>query len=143
VIRLVDYGWGFKVKDSGEVEITPRGKIVIADDRENFGQQLSLRLRSPRGSHPFDPSFGLDMIGVARHKKFYKDMRDGIKYSIIECLTKHPYVKKIDFVVVDHYADRAWNTRVRVLSVDNKEVFFDTIIEENADIRTVIDDVLG
>ena len=140
---MVDYGWGWKVDANGSIVLDKNGKIETVDDLANFGQQLSLRLLSPRGSHPFDPSFGLDMIAIVQFKKFYKDIRELTSFAIPDCLTNHPFVKSIDFVAIDYNSDRSWTVDIKVISQDEQEMFFNTIIEENADIRSVINNVLG
>jgi len=136
---MPDYGWGLKVNTYGEIQFNKNGKLEIVEDRENLGQQLSLRLRSPKGSHPFDPNFGLDVAGMSQNRKFYPDMEQLIEAGIIQCLIQNRNVSKIEMVRSTRIDRRNWRVEVKVKTNDGVNVFFDTLMQENADTSRYIE----
>jgi hypothetical protein len=140
---MADFGFGWRVKPSGEIDLTMDGKIKLVNDRENLGQQLSLRLLSPKGSHPFDPNFGLDMRVVPQYRKLYQDVTDLLQYVITDCLNKHPGVASVDYIIAEDKGNRLWEVQVKVISTDGVETMINTTFEQSYGIDKVLANVTG
>jgi hypothetical protein len=134
---MVDYGWGWEVNDGGSVIFDTQGRIQIVDGRSNLGQQLKMRLLSPKGSHPFNPEFGLDMVAMREYRKFYRNTEDLLEVVIYSALTGNKHVRRINYVSIVKNASREWDVEVRVVTSDGVETTFNAIIEQNSDIRDV------
>jgi len=135
---MADYGWNWKVDNAGSVVFDKNGKIEIVDDRENLGQQIALRLKSPKGSHPLDPEYGLDLQSIQEYKRFYRSTEELLKMIIFQCLIQDRNVKKIDYLSVEEYDGRTWKIELKVITNDERELLFSTLINQNVDLRGVI-----
>jgi len=135
---MADYGWGVEVNAGGSWQFDKDGKTKIVNDRDNLGQQVSLRLRSIRGSHPFDPEFGLDIDGIIEYRKYYRNLKELVEVVILQCLIKHPHVRQIDYIIIEERDNRLWEIEIRVVTDDEREVYFKTLMQQNVDTRRVI-----
>ena len=136
---MTDYGWGLRVNDAGSIQLDRNGKIEIVDDINNLGQQLSLRLKSIRGSHVFDPTFGMDINMFIEYKKFYRDIRELIEVVVMQCLSESNHVKKVDYVLATPSEDRNWRVDVKVITKDDNSIHFSSLIQESGDISRFIE----
>ncbi|RLI74126.1 hypothetical protein DRP05_10630 [Archaeoglobales archaeon] len=90
------FGKTFKIDSSGDLVINELKRIEIVEELEKVAQDVSVILKTVKGSYPFDPDFGVDYIKIVESGFNRMQIEDEIK----KALNKYPYLKSIDSIEI-------------------------------------------
>jgi len=92
------YGKTFRLDSNGDIVINELKRLEMVEGLDKVAQDVSVILKTVRGSFPLDPDFGVDYIRIVE-SGFSKKV---IKSEIRRALSRYPYLKSIDSIEVSH-----------------------------------------
>ncbi len=92
----MSYGRTLQITSDGDLLKSPLNRFEEITGTAKVAQDLTIILRTVKGSYPFNTAFGVDWVAIA-HSGYNRTL---INAEIRTALLSHPAVKQVDFLEI-------------------------------------------